>query len=731
MNKITKKSTIFLSFLLIASCLFASKPRVILNPAFEVKADGVNNIVKIEISNTSTRVYNRIRFSPHLGVSFSKSEYLKDTETGKIYNPIGIENAEFENQVVMPDSGDSTVVLIFPPLDKNVKKVDYNNQIFGISLENKRVQKKEIESIPPQITKWFDTELAKVPRQTPIDFSSDLFFKADTARLIGYLKGYDTRLGFTNGYIHASNELSREDFPIVVKIQPDGRFEAKIPSFYPKIELMNINEQLISFYSEPGQTVAMVLNWEEFLNGSRFPFSCYQLKNIEFHGPLAKINSELNAFPNNQIDYTEFQKKVETIAPVDFKKEQLLILNKKLKEAEEYIQKNEVCTQTASIFRNKMVLEYATGLFNYIDSRRDLEHKDSIYKILEFPVPDDFYDFMKKVPMNDNSLLVNQEFSEFINRLEYCRPLDSYSFKRYNQLEKTIEKILNDKNYFKSPADRELFLLFLKPARTEKEEKELEYRKDNIESLKRDFHKKLEEYHELYKNSKDYIRISTLPLTEGWNIKDSLLINKLGLSPGLISEILKIRSLKFILENLTPDLAYPFWTESKKSITIPYFLTTGERLYLEVYPEKAKTAYNLPAGKATEILRKITDPFKGKLLIIDFWATTCGPCVGAIKLTKGTREKYKDNPDLDFLFITDENSSPEHDYTKFIGEQEMKNTFRLSVDDFNYLRELFKFIGIPHYIAIDNQGRVLGNDNVMYNFEKELIKMKDNKVEIN
>ena len=150
-------------------------------------------------------------------------------------------------------------------------------------------------------------------------------------------------------------------------------------------------------------------------------------------------------------------------------------------------------------------------------------------------------------------------------------------------------------------------------------------------------------------------------------------------------------------------------------------------MYLEAFPENTKTAYSLPTGKATEVFRKITDPFKGKILFVDFWATTCGPCVGGIKAMKETREKYKDNPDFDFLFITDERSTPEEDYKKFIGEQEMKNTFRLTEDDFNYLRELFKFNGIPRYVVIDKEGKVLNGDFEMWNFETELTKMRDNK----
>lgn len=149
-------------------------------------------------------------------------------------------------------------------------------------------------------------------------------------------------------------------------------------------------------------------------------------------------------------------------------------------------------------------------------------------------------------------------------------------------------------------------------------------------------------------------------------------------------------------------------------------IETGNRLFTETFPEEKKTVYPLPNGIATDVFRKITDPFKGKILFIDFWATTCGPCVAGIKTMQPNREKYKDNKDFDFIFITDERSSPKADYDKFVKEQGMKNIYRLPIDDYNYLRQLFKFNGIPHYTVIDKEGNVMSNNFQMHNFESEL-----------
>ena len=62
-------------------------------------------------------------------------------------------------------------------------------------------------------------------------------------------------------------------------------------------------------------------------------------------------------------------------------------------------------------------------------------------------------------------------------------------------------------------------------------------------------------------------------------------------------------------------------------------------------------------------------------------------------------------------------------YDEFIKEQDMVKTYRLPDDDFKYLRQLFNFNGIPRYVLISKEGKVLNNDFPMYNLESELVKL--------
>ncbi|MGS2740155.1 redoxin domain-containing protein [Sinomicrobium sp. M5D2P17] len=106
---------------------------------------------------------------------------------------------------------------------------------------------------------------------------------------------------------------------------------------------------------------------------------------------------------------------------------------------------------------------------------------------------------------------------------------------------------------------------------------------------------------------------------------------------------------------------------------------------------------------------------KGKVVILDFWATWCGPCKSSFPGMQKAVTKYKDNPDVEFLFIdTWEGDKPEVRLKKvkdFIDQNQY--TFHVLLDtpvsegsrEFDIV-DKYGVEGIPTKIIIGPEGRI-------------------------
>lgn len=97
---------------------------------------------------------------------------------------------------------------------------------------------------------------------------------------------------------------------------------------------------------------------------------------------------------------------------------------------------------------------------------------------------------------------------------------------------------------------------------------------------------------------------------------------------------------------------------------------------------------------------------KGKTVIIDFWATWCGPCKSSFPGMQKAVELYKDNKDVQFLFINSwENVEDKRENAQeFI--QEKNYPFRVLLDLDNKVIENYKVSGIPTKFVIDKDGNI-------------------------
>lgn len=125
------------------------------------------------------------------------------------------------------------------------------------------------------------------------------------------------------------------------------------------------------------------------------------------------------------------------------------------------------------------------------------------------------------------------------------------------------------------------------------------------------------------------------------------------------------------------------------------------RLVGEKAPEiNLEAIYNKPDGKIPTL-----QSLKGKVIVLDFWATWCNPCVEAFPENNKLSNKYKDKG-VQYIAITDDKKNRLENFLKKVDID-----FWVGRDDDGKEFKNYKVFGRPQMFIINRKGKVVYEGN--------------------
>lgn len=141
----------------------------------------------------------------------------------------------------------------------------------------------------------------------------------------------------------------------------------------------------------------------------------------------------------------------------------------------------------------------------------------------------------------------------------------------------------------------------------------------------------------------------------------------------------------------------------------------------------AEHSFTAP-DSSSSTLAEILERHKGKIIYIDFWASWCGPCVAEMPHSRRLHEKFADDSDIVFVYLSIDDADPA--WLKAMERLKIGETgehYRRSRADIEPLMRALYIYSIPHYWIIDKEGNPHSLDAMPPSdpkLEKVLLKLK-------
>ena len=152
--------------------------------------------------------------------------------------------------------------------------------------------------------------------------------------------------------------------------------------------------------------------------------------------------------------------------------------------------------------------------------------------------------------------------------------------------------------------------------------------------------------------------------------------------------------------------------------------------YLDIENKNQQSIQSTGMSRGEALFRELAKPYKGRIILVDFWGTWCVPCLQALSKSQ---EEYQRLSQYDIVYMYFANNSPELKWKDVIEQYQIKGDnvvhFNLEPTEQKAIEQYFQISAFPSYFLIDQEGDLLPYKVDARNLDalEELIKRLGNK----